>query len=149
MARAVCEADPRTLEQRRADALGALAHGGDRLGCLCDNPDCAAADAAPSSVVRNVIAEEKSLADDTAVALDGPEAPGPTTAQLREMTIAQALAQPTPTGPGGQTCSTYPGSRLLFPTLCRPTATVSARNRSRTCCERGRRLEEPAQPTEI
>ena len=33
MARAVCRADPRTLEQRRADALGALAHGGDRLAC--------------------------------------------------------------------------------------------------------------------
>ena len=28
-------ADPRTLEQRRADALGALAHGGDRLACAC------------------------------------------------------------------------------------------------------------------
>jgi hypothetical protein len=24
--------------------------------------------------------------------------------------------------PGGQTYTTYPGSRLLFPTLCRPTA---------------------------
>jgi hypothetical protein len=29
------------------------------------------------------------------------------------------------TSPGGQTYSTDPGSRLLFPTLCRPTATVS------------------------
>ena len=34
MARSVCQADPRTLEQRRADALGALAHGGDRLTCV-------------------------------------------------------------------------------------------------------------------
>jgi hypothetical protein len=61
MARAVCEADPRTLEQRRSDALGALGHGGDRLACLCGGADCDAADAAPSSVVLNVIAEEKSL----------------------------------------------------------------------------------------
>jgi hypothetical protein len=38
MARAVCDADPRTLEQRRADALGALAHGGDRLACGCGSP---------------------------------------------------------------------------------------------------------------
>ena len=30
------------------------------------------------------------------------------------------------TSPGGQTCTTYPGSRLLFPSLCRPTAPVSA-----------------------
>jgi hypothetical protein len=46
MARAVCEADPRTFEQRRADALGALAHGSDRLACGCGDPDCAAVDAA-------------------------------------------------------------------------------------------------------
>ena len=35
MARAVCDADPRTLKQRRSDALGALGHGGDRLACGC------------------------------------------------------------------------------------------------------------------
>jgi hypothetical protein len=99
MARAVCEADPRTLEQRRADALGALAHGGDRLACECGDADCAAAEAAPSAVVVNVVAEEKSLADDTAVQLDGAGPPGPTTAQLRNMTIAEALAQPPGTGP--------------------------------------------------
>lgn len=29
------------------------------------------------------------------------------------------------TSPGGQTYTTHPGSRLLFPTLCRPTAPVS------------------------
>jgi hypothetical protein len=29
------------------------------------------------------------------------------------------------TSPGGQTFTTYPGSRLLFPTLCRPTAPVN------------------------
>jgi hypothetical protein len=30
------------------------------------------------------------------------------------------------TAPGGQTYTTHPGSRLLFPTLCRPTAPVPA-----------------------
>jgi hypothetical protein len=30
------------------------------------------------------------------------------------------------TSPSGQTYTTYPGSRLLFPTLCKPTAPVSA-----------------------
>jgi hypothetical protein len=30
------------------------------------------------------------------------------------------------TAPSGQTYTTYPGSRLLFPALCRPTAPVSA-----------------------
>ena len=97
MARGVCGGDPRTLEQRRADALGALAHGGDRLACQCGGPDCAAAAAAPSTVVINVVAEEKSLSDDTVVQLDGAGTPGPTTAQLREMTIAEALARPAPT----------------------------------------------------
>jgi hypothetical protein len=29
------------------------------------------------------------------------------------------------TAPGGQTYTTLPGSRLLFPTLCRPTAPVA------------------------
>ena len=29
------------------------------------------------------------------------------------------------TSPHGQTYTTYPGSRLLFPTLCRPTAPVA------------------------
>ena len=98
MARGVCAADPRTLEQRRADALGALAHGGERLACGCGDPDCAAADAAPSTVVVNVVAKETSLSDDTVVQLDGAGPPGPTTAQLRAMTIAEALAQPAPTG---------------------------------------------------
>jgi hypothetical protein len=100
MARAVCDADPRTLEQRRADALGTLAHGGDRLPCECGHPECAAADiAAPSATVVHVIAEERSLADDTPVHLDGrtPPRPGPDK-PLREMTIAEALAPDPPTG---------------------------------------------------
>ena len=40
MAGAVCDGDPRTMEQRRSDALGALGHGGDRLACGCDDPAC-------------------------------------------------------------------------------------------------------------
>ena len=100
MARAVCAADPRTFEQRRADALGALAQGGQRLICQCSDPDCAAARApAPSSVVVNVIAEQASLTDDTAVALDGASAPGPTADELRQMTIAEALTAEPGTGP--------------------------------------------------
>jgi len=99
MARAVCEKDPRTVEQRRADALGALAHGGDRLACECGEQDCAAAGTAPSSVVVNVIAEERSLSDDTAVQLDGASPPGPTATQPRETTIAEALAPSSASGP--------------------------------------------------
>ena len=92
MARAVCDADPRTLEQRRSDALGALGHGGDRLACGCGSQDCAAAGVQPSAVVVHVVADDESLTDDTAVQLDGQSAPGPTAAELRQMTIRQALS---------------------------------------------------------
>ena len=92
MARAVCDGDPRTLEQRRSDALGALGHGGDRLACGCDDPACDAAGVQPSAVVVHVVADEESLTDDTAVALDGESAPGPSAAELRQMTIGEALS---------------------------------------------------------
>ena len=35
------------------------------------------------------------------------------------------------TSPHGQTYTTHPGSRLLFPRLCRPTARVTAREEFR------------------
>ena len=115
MARAVCEADPRTLEQRRADALGALAHGGDRLACGCDDPECPAADnAVPGATVVHVIAEERSLADDTPVQLDGEEPPrtGPDK-PLREMTIAEALAPDPPTGPANTNPAVVIGGAIM------------------------------------
>ena len=40
LAATVCAAIPRTREQRRADALGALAAGFDRLGCRCATTGC-------------------------------------------------------------------------------------------------------------
>ena len=39
LAKQVCPADPRTLDQRRADALAALTQG-HRLACQCGLPDC-------------------------------------------------------------------------------------------------------------
>ncbi len=61
LAATVCAHDPRTREQRRADALGALAAGADRLGCRCARPDCAAGTRPASPVVIHVIAEQASL----------------------------------------------------------------------------------------
>ncbi|OBI40638.1 HNH endonuclease signature motif containing protein, partial [Mycobacterium sp. E796] len=62
MAATVCPHDPRSREQRRADALGALAAGADRLGCRCGRPDCAAGKRpAASPVVMHVIAEQATL----------------------------------------------------------------------------------------
>lgn len=52
MALAVCGADPRTLAQRRADALVAWASGDDALACECGAPTCPSAPApTPATVV--------------------------------------------------------------------------------------------------
>jgi hypothetical protein len=62
LARTVCDADPRTREQRRADALGALAAGADRLVCGCGSARCdAAARSYRSNVIVHVVAEQASV----------------------------------------------------------------------------------------
>jgi hypothetical protein len=64
MAHAVCNDDPRTIAQRRADALGALAAGTDRLACACRNADCptrAESNERATSVVVHVVAEASAL----------------------------------------------------------------------------------------
>ena len=59
LARTVCEGDPRTVEQRRADGLGALAVGLDRLACRCGQAHCPAGQR-PSNpaVVIHIVAEQ-------------------------------------------------------------------------------------------
>lgn len=58
----MCEHDPRSVDQRRADALGALAAGADRLGCRCERPNCAAGKRPGATpVVIHVIAEQASI----------------------------------------------------------------------------------------
>jgi hypothetical protein len=62
LAATVCADDPRTRNERRADALGALAAGADRLSCRCGQGHCvAAATPAPSPVLIHVIANEAAL----------------------------------------------------------------------------------------
>ncbi|OCB18184.1 HNH endonuclease signature motif containing protein, partial [Mycobacterium intracellulare] len=60
LAATVCAHDPRTREQRRADALGALAADADWLGCRCGRSDCAAGGRAAGPVVIHVIAPQTS-----------------------------------------------------------------------------------------
>lgn len=57
LAATVCPADPRTSEQRRADAAGALAAGAERLGCQCGHPDCPAGGYRSPAVVIHVVAD--------------------------------------------------------------------------------------------
>jgi len=62
LAATVCAGDPRTRNQRCADAMGALAAGADRLACRCARPDCpAGATPPPVPVVIHVIAEAANL----------------------------------------------------------------------------------------
>jgi Domain of unknown function (DUF222) len=115
MAATVCAGDPRTAQQRRADAMGALGRG-QTLACLCGSPDCPAADQpTPStSLVVHVIAEQDSLTDDTPVVLDGQEPSREHDAiPLREQTLAQALAPDAPTGTAHTNPALIVGSGVL------------------------------------
>lgn len=68
LANTVCEGDPRTVAQRRADAFAALAVGADRMVCRCGSARCPAAGAVASAVVIHVIAEQATVAG----RVDGP-----------------------------------------------------------------------------
>lgn len=63
LAGSVCDADPRTRKQRRADALGALAAGAERLVCGCGSAQCpvAGAPAPKSNVVIHVVADQSAV----------------------------------------------------------------------------------------
>ncbi|ORB66891.1 HNH endonuclease signature motif containing protein [Mycolicibacterium tusciae] len=64
MVATVCENDPRTAEERRADAVGAWSHGNDHLPCACESPNCPARQANPapkSSVVVNVYTDQATV----------------------------------------------------------------------------------------
>ncbi|MCV7229256.1 HNH endonuclease signature motif containing protein [Mycolicibacterium komossense] len=63
MAHSVCGDDPRTMGQRRADALGALAFGSDHLDCLCGVVECPANpdDGRASNVHIHIVADPSAL----------------------------------------------------------------------------------------
>jgi Domain of unknown function (DUF222) len=63
LAGTVCEADPRTKAQRRADALDALVVGADRLPCTCGVSDCVETRGRMRNrnVVIHVVAEQASV----------------------------------------------------------------------------------------
>ncbi|BBZ10187.1 HNH endonuclease signature motif containing protein [Mycobacterium branderi] len=80
MAHEVCDDDPRTLAQRRADALGALAAGVERLACGCGNADCPAAGEGAersANVVIHVVAQESAVQAQVDPHLSGQPAPAP------------------------------------------------------------------------
>ena len=72
-----------------------------------------------SAVVINVTAEQASLSDETAVQLDGEPPPAPTTEQLRDMTLAEALA-PVPETPPADTHPAVVMAGALLPAPLSP-----------------------------
>jgi hypothetical protein len=128
LARTTCEADPRTLDQRRADAMGALANGSDRLACMCGDLDCSGTAPGAASVVIHIVANSDSCADagEAAAAehaaLDGPEPPHASAKPLQEQTLADELADPPPTGPAATTPGVVMGGQVLAGPLIRRAA---------------------------
>lgn len=56
-----CPADPRTKPQLRADAIGALTLGLDRMRCTCDDPDCAGRVITDTQVIVHLVANQDTL----------------------------------------------------------------------------------------
>jgi uncharacterized protein DUF222 len=228
LAATVCADDPRTRNQRRADAIGALAAGAERLACRCARPGCpAAATPPPAPVVIHVVADQATLNGTTATPgsmigadalipaelltelarsatlcplvhpADAPPKAGytpsraladfvrcrdltcrfpgcdrPATDCDLDHTLPYAGGGPTHasnlkalcrqhhliktfwgwhdhqlpdatliwTAPSGHTYITTPGSALLFPHLCTPTGTLTARTSPPRCADRAARM---------
>ncbi len=103
MAHDVCDDDPRTIAQRRADALGALAAGAERLTCGCENVDCPAraeTGDSPTGVVIHVVAEASTLESEPDPHMSGEMQSRPITPG---MTVEEIIgARPGTQSPGEQ-----------------------------------------------
>ncbi len=94
LAATVCDNDPRTQEQRRADAVAAAFDGAQMLPCECGSKECPAAGISVGGVVVHVVASEDTLDDSTPVELDGDKPVEPIEAG------DPTLGGPAETGPG-------------------------------------------------
>ncbi len=115
IAGSVCDADPRTAEQRRAQALvAAVNHTG--FDCGCGDPDCTAGtsgDAPAKNAVVYAIADQHTIE----TAQQGPQHDEPDTAALREP----------------RTCAASPG--YVFGAGIMPTALLGGLVERATICE--------------
>ncbi|MGN7777979.1 DUF222 domain-containing protein [Mycolicibacterium sp. 22603] len=128
LAHGVCDADPRTVAQRRADALAAALAGADRLTCLCGNPDCTGSGKDPraGAVTIYVLTGQEPDSGDGAKPVSGPApstGPVPGTHDsdgVEERPVAEPPAEepaakegggadPKPTTPAAPAASTRPG----------------------------------------
>ena len=110
MATSVCTDDPRTLGQRRADALGALGAGFDHLACACGGAECPAnpSDGRARNAVIHILADPSTLDAVPDPAMHGPQNPAPQPSAEPE---TQPAAPPAP----AQSCRAVPGVILGGP----------------------------------
>lgn len=89
IARAVCDSDPRTVGQRRAEAMGAVFAGADRIACQCGLADCPnpAGAALKGSVVIHVVADENAVAQAQAASRGQTDHGKAATAQRRSVAL--------------------------------------------------------------
>ncbi|WP_304115886.1 DUF222 domain-containing protein [Mycolicibacterium bacteremicum] len=80
LADGVCDNDPRTKRERRADAIAAVMAGADRLTCLCGDPACAGSGKDPRSgaVTIYVLTGQQPDTASGTKPTPGPEPTGPT-----------------------------------------------------------------------
>lgn len=132
LAATVCENDPRTVGQRRSNAIEAMVAGAERMACRCDNQDCAAGGLTAGPVVIHVIAHQATVDgrgsdEGSLVGADGllpPEvvAEVAATAKLRPLTLP-GDAPPEPRYTPSQALADYVRCRDLtcrFPGCDRP-----------------------------
>jgi Domain of unknown function (DUF222) len=139
MAATVCDNDPRSVKERRADALGALANGNNHLPCACTSPACPARETQPapkSSVVIHVLTDQ----DAVNAAQARPAADGlPTPASSGTAILSGSEVMPTPllaelVRAGAKLRPLCPPSKEPEPGY-RPSANLArhVRNRDLTC----------------
>jgi uncharacterized protein DUF222 len=100
----VCEDDPRTLRDRRSDALAAIGAGIYQLACECANPDCPAAGGQaprPSTTVIHVVAAavEAAGAENTAGTPAADAAPASGGSAVPDVQDAPAVPPACPASP--------------------------------------------------
>jgi hypothetical protein len=124
MARSVCEDDPRTLGERRSEALAAIAAGIPQLACECGSSECAAAarDARrPATAVIHVVAQADSVDAAHAEAAGGvaPPVPAPAEPDVDAMsTVEQGHVPPAfCPAPGAENTQAPPASCPAPPAL--------------------------------
>ncbi|PXX05834.1 HNH endonuclease signature motif containing protein, partial [Mycolicibacterium moriokaense] len=142
MARGVCADDPRTLGERRSDALAAIAAGITELACDCASSECAAAgrDAAPPvGAVIHVVAHADTVEAATAApARDVPPPPEPSPPAVPDVDAApppaaeHVAAAPAPVEPDVEPASTARRGQVP-PALCPAPAAERAATSPASC----------------